>query len=244
MKKHTMAIGSLVLLGLLVGLGPAQEGGREGREGRRARRRGRGRDRAGRGRERMERLREELNLSGDKWAQVEEILKTHRQAMRNWQREHREERRALRREITEARREGKKEALRRLQGKQRKLLAGQRENRQELLKRLDEVLNDDQMAIAKKILQPGRGRRRTLAPGLQALRRVNLTPEQSAQVREILARAMKRIKHDVLTDRQRRQLEELLEEKPQRRRGPGRQQERHRGNRRGGGRRRGREGDL
>ena len=239
MKKHTMAIGSLVLLGLLVGLGPAQEGGREGREGRRARRRGRGRDRAGRGRERMERLREELNLSGDKWAQVEEILKTHHQAIRNWRREHREELQALRREIAEARREGNKEALRRLQEKRKKLLAGRQENRQELLKRLGEVLNEEQLAVAKKTLRPVRGRGRGLFPALNELRRANLTPEQTAQARRILAQAMERIKRDVLTDDQRR----LLKEQPDRRRGPERR-ERRRGNRRGGGRRRGREGDL
>ena len=85
---------------------------------------------------------------------------------------------------------------------------------EQFLAQLDEVRDDEQMAKVKKCLRKKhakwRGAKQRGLPILYALKTLDLTEEQKAQVKQILKDTREKIK-GVLTDEQRQQLRERRE---------------------------------
>jgi len=243
---------ALCMVGLLAGLALAQEEGREERRKRAAareraaQREGR-KARADRGQQMYEKLIEELKLTEKQEAPVRQILTTHRQEMASWTQQNGPAMRELymklrggrgrrgqegaepAKTVTEAEKKEASAKLRELQKKRAQLT-------ENVLKQLKDHLTEEQMATAQRVL--GRGQRRgpTLSPAM--LRRLYLTAEQQAKVKEIMAAAreaakdkegrgraeayrdaMQKIQKDVLTAEQRQKLEKMPSQAPQRRAG-------------------------
>ncbi|MHC4981975.1 MAG: hypothetical protein ACYTF6_02265 [Planctomycetota bacterium] len=162
------------------------------------------------GKEPLERLASELKLTEEQQKQVSEILQTHRQAVENWQKEN-----------------GPK--LKELHEQMRKVLETRKELVEGLHKQLAEVLTDEQVEKAKKILR----RRHPRAPGVMrrpgAMWRLDLTEEQKEAAKKIMQEAKEAAKkaegreakakifrdaHEkiissVLTDQQREKMKEM-----------------------------------
>lgn len=221
MKKHlTAAIAAMLVLGFAASVTFARNGNPRGSKG--------PRDPRARERQRPEgELRQfikELDLTAEKEAQVEQIFKTHRQAVANWASENADDVKELRERIAEAREAGENEKAKAAREKLRKLFQSRAQLRKDLLEQLGEVLTDEQMKKVKTRFRPRvLARHRILA----AIRRLDLTEEQKAQIKEILdaARAeakeaegpkakifeaaFKKIRTEVLTDEQRKKLAQM-----------------------------------
>jgi len=252
MRKPLLKATALCTVGLLAGLALAQEGAREERRKRaaareRAGQRGERRARPDRGKAMLEKLMEELKLTEKQEAPVRQILTTYQQELASWTRQNGPAMRELytklrggrgrrgqepaepAKRVSEAERKEAAAKLRELQKKR----AAITEN---VLKQLKEHLTEEQMAAARRIL--GRGQRRGPAVSFAMLRRLDLTAEQQAKVKEIMASAreaakgqegrargqaytdaMQKIVKDVLTAEQREKLETMRSQAPQRRAG-------------------------
>lgn len=249
MKRQLLRMTALCMVGLLAGLALAQEDAREerrkraGARERAAQREGRG-ARAERGQEMYEKLIEELKLTEKQEAPVRQILTTYRQGLASWTQQNGPAMRELfaklgrgggrrgqegaeaAKTVTEAERKEATEKLRELQKKRIELT-------ENVLKQLKDHLTEEQMATAQRVL--GRGQRRGPTLSLAMLRRLDLTAEQQAKVKEIMAAArqaakdkeprgraealrdaMQKIEKDVLTAEQRQKLEKLTKEAPRR----------------------------
>jgi len=157
--------------------GPGEgQGGPDGAKGRAARQR-----------QRMGRLLEALDLSEEQAAQVRQILETHAQATSNWRQEHGEALKAAQQELRKAMRDRDPEAIQAARKKLRDLHASRKGSTQELLKQLDEVLNDEQMKTVKRFLRAAGGPR----PLLRGLAGLELSDRQKAQIKEIMDAAHK-----------------------------------------------------
>jgi len=231
MKKHLLlATMVLATVGMLSVMAPAEEV----RAGKPDRKRG-PRD----GAQLLERLVKELNLTEEQQVQVKQIWETHVQAMRNYHKEHGAELKELREKMRAARESGDKDEMKKLAEEMKELGKERVGLAQNLEKQLADVLTKEQLAKAKQILRRGRPGRPGGRPGarlLGALRFVDLTDEQKAQVRKILAdakakakdakapeakgeimkAAVEKIRTDVLTEAQRKKLAELAEKGPRR----------------------------
>ena len=147
-----------------------------------------------RGKDRMEallaRIDKALDLSDEKLVQIEQVLRTQGQAMKNWHAEHADEMKALREAFAAARKAEDREKMKALGEKQRKLMAGMKEVREGLGKALGDVLTAEQLKKIMPLLNPQQDRRRPSPDGLRqllgALRRLNLTEDQRADVKKIM----------------------------------------------------------
>lgn len=183
----------------------------------------------------MDRVMSELNLTADQQEKVRQIAETQRQALEAWMKEHGQELRDLQGKLQEALKDPKGDKAQGIREQLDKLQASRKPLHDELLKKLSEVLTSDQMAKAKEILTPRPG----MMPGgpggpggegpLAQIRALKLDDKQQAQVKEIadaaMAEAQKatdvgakgKIWHDafdkirdtVLTDQQRKLLQEM-----------------------------------
>jgi Spy/CpxP family protein refolding chaperone len=226
MKKHLLtAVTALAGLGLLLGAALAEdEEGQEGQEGvRRARREGReGRPARVQRRAAWQRVLAELDLSEEKRGAVENVVKTHTQAVENWQKEHAGKFRELREKLQAARRENDQDKVTAVQADMRKLWDARRALQDNLTKQLAEHLTAEQMEKVKAAMAGGPRAAQGPLPAaarlnvlLRNLRRVNLDEKQSAQVKVIVARAdaaMAKAAKDIdalLTAEQKQRLEQM-----------------------------------
>ena len=198
--------------------------------------------RADRGKERTAKMLEELKLKKEQEAPVQQILTTHQQQMAQWMQQNGPVMRELlgklrggrgRRgedapeqpKVSDDERKAATEKIRELQ-KQRLELT------QNVLKQLKDVLTEEQMAVARRHLGQ-RSRGRASGPPLWALGQLGLSQEQQAKVGEMRTAAREAMKDkdragrakamqetwdaivkDVLTDEQRKKLEELQKRGP------------------------------
>ena len=180
----------------------------------------------------------ELELNADQQAAVKQAVETYAQDVKNWVNEHGEELKALREQVVKARKAGEKEALKGLWQKYRALGRQRWELRAKMEKQILALLNDDQKAKFKKLLQVMR-RGGPLTAFRKALRRLRLEEEQTARAEKILKaaeqdakkatqakdkqaiidKAIEQVKNTVLSPEQRARLARLLRT---RRRGRGR----------------------
>ena len=254
MLKQVFGVVLAVILAVPVGSVLAEEddsGPRgEGRRGRRMRRGRRGEGRRGEGRgergrmERgpdrdrrrgrdenpIERIRRGFDLSEEKQQQVEQILRTHRQAVKAWRDEHGEEGRALREELRKARKAGDTKKVKEIRQKIKAIMDGRKEVHDGLIEQLGEVLTEEQLRRVQRMMDRGmrrRGTRRMLWG--RALRELDLTEDQNAKIKKIREEArakagkgddprrrgeiagdvMQKILKEVLTDKQRDQLKTM-----------------------------------
>lgn len=172
-----------------------------------------------------------LDLNEEKLGQVEQVLRTHGQAMKNWQSENGEDLRDIQKDLAAAREAKDRDKYRALAKKREQLMAGMREIQAELPKRLGDVLTAEQIKKIMPLLDPRRRNREgdPLQNIMRALGRLNLTDDQRAAVRKIMAdfkkaaaeakdpaaraklsaAAAKKIVETVLTDRQRAALAKM-----------------------------------
>jgi len=137
----------------------------------------------------LARIDKALDLNEEKLVQIEQILRTQAQAMKNWHAEHVDDMKALKEAFEAAKKDGDREKLKTLAEKRRKLMAGMMEVRKGLPKALGDVLTAEQVKKVMSLLhpQPQRG-----GPGealrhlLGALRRLDLTEDQRAAVKKIM----------------------------------------------------------
>ena len=209
MKKYVVSLALLLTLGLLAGLAFAEEA--EGP------RKGRRKDRAKHMAKPGQRLGKELGLTEDQQKQFSQIMETHRQAVENWQKEHGEALKDLHKQMREAMKAKDKEKAQSIREKMKKQFEARKGLGEGLMKRLGEVLTEEQLAKFKKSFgpRPDRGREgpagHPIIRGLAALRAAELTPQQQAKVNEILDGAMKKITDEVLTAEQREKLKKPRE---------------------------------
>jgi len=207
MKKHIVSLALLLTLGLLAGFAFAEEA--EGP------RKDRGKDRAKHMAKLRQRLHEELGLTEDQQKQFRQIMRTHQQAVKNWRDEHGQALKDLQKQMREAIEAKDREKAKAIRQKIKKHGQARKELQEGLMKSLDDVLTEEQLAKFKKSFgrRPGRGREdpdlRPIIRGLAELHAVELTPAQQAMVNEILHKAMKKITNDVLTTEQREKIKKL-----------------------------------
>ncbi|MFP4107424.1 MAG: Spy/CpxP family protein refolding chaperone, partial [Phycisphaerae bacterium] len=210
----------------------ADNGNGQGQRIRKHRRDGKG-PRARRGNrtpaQHMQKLLNGLDLTEEQQKQVKQIVETHTQAVENFHKENREKHRACMAEMKKAAQAKDREAMQTARGKMKGLMGKRMELHENLMKQLGDVLTEEQMEKVKSTVQQHRrgGRRGMMAMG--ALRRLDLTDDQKTEVKKIMAAAgeavqkaekpeekrearqaaWEKIKTDVLTDEQRKKLEEM-----------------------------------
>lgn len=200
MKKYRPIATTLLLaLGMLVvpALGQEDEPGRPRRRDRGAR--------ANRGEARLDRIIQSLNLTEGQKEPVAQKLKTHQDAVQNYQKENREDMQAARKAMQEARQSGDKEAIAAAEKALKVHQDALRRLRGDLEKQLADVLTPEQMTKFKAGVV-GLGARGAGGPGARfarALGAVGLTPEQIEKIRK-----------DILTPAQRARLEQALRSGP------------------------------
>jgi len=225
MNKHLLtAATALLAVGLLVGPALAQEGerGQRGQKrGMREHRKGEGRrEGAGRGermqkyararyRMKMSRLIRGLELSDKKADEVREVFKEHAEERKEANKETREDVRELRQEIKEARESDDQATVDQKMKEIREIFEAQREQgHKDLIEKLSDVLDKDQLAKAQRILKPRKGHR--LGRIAVALRTMDLDEGQVEKIQGIMDDAQKKIL-ETLTPQQKEQLEKAIE---------------------------------
>jgi len=136
----------------------------------------------------LERLTRLVSPSEEQLAQIKQVLDTHAQAIRNWQKEHGEEARALHEKMAEARKAGDKDEVEELAKQAQALRRSRAELTESLHKQVREVLTDEQKERARKaglFGRPAAPRARPIEL-LRLLGRLDLTDEQKAQVKTIM----------------------------------------------------------
>lgn len=162
------------------------------------------------------RLAEAVNPTEQQQQQIDQILDTHAQAVKNWHGENRDKVRAAREKFRQARKDGNQEAIKAAREELKSALKGRRELMENLKKQLGEVLSKEQMEKARQALQPrfgqrGRdGKRFGTGPSQgKYMHQLNLTSEQHEQIRNIMKEARKKVHDKVFTDTQRAKVKEL-----------------------------------
>jgi len=229
MKKSMIAaIAGLVFMGMTAGLALAQEDAPASRP----RRQGGKFDPGARPDPGavLDRIIKDLGLTGETEARVRQIFETHRQAMDNWRKEHGQELDNARTKLREAEQKGDQDATRQAREQVETLMKSRAALRGDLLKQLGEVLTPEQVEKVKAALDAMAG------PGLggffqRMLEDLNLTADQKAKVEAIMKEAREsaaklddpvakaklikdatdKIKAEVLTDEQRKLLEQKLQ---------------------------------
>ncbi len=157
-----------------------------------------------------------LNLEPEAEAKVRSIFEAKRTQKTEWRKTHGEQFKELRRERREARKagEGKPGQPETMPEGIKQMRAERKAAHKQFLAQLDEVLDDEQMAKVKKCFRKKhakwRGAKQRGLQILYALKTLDLTEEQKAQVKQILKDTREKIK-GVLTDEQRQQLRERRE---------------------------------
>jgi len=216
MRRTVLAV-MLVLAGAGVLAAIAQDGG--GNRPARRRRPTRARF-GGRGRTSVSEAVSQLDLSPQELAKIDKILKDAGEASQE-ARENRDKKMAdLRKELAEAREgDGDRDAMREIWGKMR-ALRGTGQSRTDLIKKIEEALDDDGVAAFKKALAaPGRSSR--ISTLLQSISRLNLSLKQQRQVDKVLNAAIEKIEK-TLTPAQRAGLKAAAARNAERRGGAGR----------------------
>ena len=171
--------------------GPGGGGKDEAKAGRRARgRRGGERQRKGL----MAQLAEDSDLSEEQRGQVAEILRTHRQAMKNWHDEHAAQLIELRKQFAEARKAGDKDKIKQLAARRKELMAGRKALTDQLFERLGGILSKEQLAKVRRMLSRRQGQGHPLRGVPRALKAAGASDEQVAQAKVILAEAVAKAK--------------------------------------------------
>ena len=133
-----------------------------------------------------------LDLDETKLAQVEQIITTHMQAVKNWHQENADAHKALREEFAAAKKAGDKDAMKAVMEKRKKLMAGGKDLHGALVKNLGAALTEEQIKKITPLLRsPHGGGKGTpqnpLGHILGALRRLDLTEDQKGDVKEIMS---------------------------------------------------------
>lgn len=165
----------------------------------------------------------DLNLSEEQKAQVKQILEAQRQAVNDWQRENNRKVRELENQLKEANKAGDTEAAKAAGDGLKSINESRRTLHENMIKQLTEALTPEQMERVRAMLASRVVRN---MPGLQSL---SLTEEQKQQVRRIFedarnvaeatktkeakdaiwAEAFEKVKATVLTDPQRKMLDDM-----------------------------------
>ena len=225
MKKHLLIVATALLaVGLLAGPALAQDSEKDESRQRHGMREKRGEGEGRRGdSERGERMKKyakaryrmmksrlirELDLSDKKADEVREVFKAHAADRKEAGKEKREEIKELHQEIEEARDAGDEEKTDKLWAEIKEIWAAEREQgRKELLNKLSDVLDEDQLAKAERILKPRKGHR--LGQISAALRTMDLDEDQIKKIDGIMEDASKKIV-ETLNPEQKEQLEKKL----------------------------------
>jgi len=180
---------------------------------------------------RLRELFQSMDLSDQTEAQVRQIFETQRQAVMNWARENDGKFVELRKKLQAARKAQDKEAAEAAMKEVKELGKARKQLHEDLMNQLKEVLSKEQMVKVKKFFTDMRRRGRPGAMMLRAIRRLDLTEDQKAATRkildsakaqarkaddpgqkgEIMRAAFEKIRKEVLTDEQRKKLDEMRE---------------------------------
>jgi len=180
---------------------------------------------------RLRELIQSMDLSDEQEAQVRQILQTQRQAVMNWRRENAGKFAELREKLQEARKAQDKAAVEAAIKEMKELGEARKQLHEDLIDQLKKVLDKEQMAKIKRFFADIRRRGRRGAMLLGAIKRLDLSEEQKAAARkilqaakaqankaekpeekaEIMFAAFAKIRKEVLTDEQRKKLEEMRE---------------------------------
>lgn len=215
MKRTLLAV-TLVLAGAGVLVAIAQERRGERRGGEEGARRRRVRTPAmGRGGVSLAEAVSRLDLSPQKQARVNKILKDAGAAAEEDREKNAKAMAELREELNKAREEGDREARRALFTKMRELRGGRGQAQAELIKKLEPVLGEADFAKLQEAMRsPGRAAR--MSSFLQAVGQLNLNLKQQKQVDKTLDAAVEKIKRGLTPD-QRDKLKQAVERSTRRR---------------------------
>jgi len=186
MNIRSLLAASALALAAVAALAPGQERERQ-RERPRERQRARGADKRV-PRFEQQRLLRELDLSADQRARIDEILGTHVQSLRNWQKEHGEENRSLREQLAKAREAKDTAAVKEIAAKRVRLNAEQAVLREKLHLRILEVLKGQQKDMYARAILRGRAQLGPLGRIRLIVAALEVNPLQQEQIEGILAR--------------------------------------------------------
>ena len=226
MRRLAAGLATALAAGVLVTAAAAQEGAAPQRPGRDGPRRGMRGPGGGPGGAMLDNVIKELKLSEDQDKRVRQILDTFRQEMQTWMQQSGQQMRDL---FGKARGQGADaEAAR----KKLQEIGQERQKKVEnLIARLKDVLNAEQLAKVQAVLEPRGGPGGMM--GARAMEQLGLTDEQKKKAKEITDAAMEaakgksfqergeimrkardQINKEVLTDEQRKKLESLRPQGP------------------------------
>jgi Spy/CpxP family protein refolding chaperone len=181
----------------------------------------------------LERILKELNLTEDQQKQVQQIMGTQRQAVRNWRNENQAALKDLQKQLQDAKDSGDKDKIKAANQGIEKIKQSRKALYENVMKQLKDVLTPDQLEKARKFMQEAREQAGEVHRGplrlIEGLKALDLTEDQKTQARAILDAARKKadaatdptekdlimkvarekIETDVLTDAQRIQVRRL-----------------------------------
>jgi len=181
------------------------------------------------GKQMIENLAKELKLTDEQRAKVDQIFETHRQAVANWNKENGAKIKELSQQLRDAKKEDGKEKAEAARAEMKKIWETRKALPENLMKQLKEVLTEEQAAKAKEIIAGGARRAVAGMRALGALGRLDLTQEQKDAVKKITDEAKaaaekaegqeakdkirkdawEKVKSTVLTEEQRKKLQEM-----------------------------------
>jgi len=179
----------------------------------------------------MERLAKELDLNEQQKAKVAEILKAHHQAMMERRKELAPKMKELHQQIREAQEAGEKEKAESLRAEARKIMEGQMDSAEKLRKDLAAVLSEEQTDKLMAHLRRAHARGLVAEHLKAAMSKLELTDDQKQAIRKTMAdakaeaakaegweakarivtQAHGKIMSTVLTEEQRKKLEQMHE---------------------------------
>ncbi len=185
----------------------------------------------------LERMLKELNLTEDQQKQVQQILDTRQQALRNWRKENGLALKDRQKQFQDAKKSGDEDKIKAARQEVEKIEQSRKALHENVIKQLKDVLTPDQLEKARKFLDQARDPSREDQPrqGLRAprviegLMALDLTEDQRTQARKISDEARKKadaaadpaekerimkaagetIEADVLNDQQREKVRRL-----------------------------------
>ena len=153
----------------------------------------------------LERLLKELNLTEEQQKQVQQIMDTQQQAVRNWRKENLLALKDRQKQLQDARKSGDEEKIKAARQEVEKIEQSRKALHDNVMKQLKGVLTPDQLEKAGKFLEQSREQGREQAreehPGLrmlEGLKALDLTEDQKTRARAIFDDARK--KADAATD--------------------------------------------
>jgi Spy/CpxP family protein refolding chaperone len=195
MRTHLLSVVAWCVAGLLASQAwaqatPPREGDRRARnrEARAGRRQVDPEARRARAQQRLDQLVKELKLTEKQEPVVRQILTTNQQERTQWFQQNLPEMRKLQAAMRQARQDKDTDAANAAQEKLRALMQKRQETQENLRKQLKEVLTDEQMVVAQRLLLRG-NRGRQAGPPFWALRRLKLTEKQNQDVQKIIREA-------------------------------------------------------